>query len=569
MKNIEYINYPNPNFIRKNMESLDGIWEFSLDGLSWRNINVPFAPQSELSGIQYTDFIHNCFYKKRFNLQNKDTGVVINFGAVDYETKVFVNGKFVGSHTGGYTPFSFDITEYVSEGDNLLELHVMDELKNVPTGKQSFKKQSFGCFYTRVTGIWQSVWMEFVPKNRIKSVKFYPNIDACSVLVKANLLGEGEFKIKILYDGKIVGEGIKQANNEIELNILLKEKHLWKVGKGNLYDVELEFCSDIVYSYFGLRNVKYQGFDFLINGEKYYQKLVLCQGYYKDGVYTPSNIDLVKQDILNSLELGFNGIRPHQKVFDPRFLYICDQMGVMLWGEFPSWGINYTNTESLEVFLKEWNAVIDRDFNHPSIILWCPLNEVWYDLFDNRARDVKYIDAVYEFTKKIDETRPCVDVSGGHHGKQTDLYDFHCYEDVDKLEYYLMKLQEEGILDVPLLYCKEDGFRYTDGLPVNLSEFGGFSLGLLKDEAVETINEGAVQSESNWGYGEGTTDGEAFVEKYEKLMNVIRKCKKLSGFCYTQLYDIEQEQNGFFTYERVNKLTKEQTEKIKRANDSI
>lgn len=548
-------------------ELMDG-WLFSLNGKDFSPIRVPFAPQTKLSGIGYKDFIPKCYYKKEFTCEKTDKRVILHFGAVDYETNVFINGTFVGSHRGGYTPFSFDITDALSPGANLLELEVFDDFKNIPSGKQSAKREAYGCFYTRTTGIWQPVWLEYVPEVHIEKFRFYPNVKDVAVKVELETSGKGDFEIEVLFEGRKVGSAKGMADKRATVIIPLKEKHLWAVGQGNLYDVALKFGEDVVHSYFGLREVAYRGFEFLLNGERIFQKLVLEQGYYADGGYTPRDLEAMQRDIDFAAELGFNGLRLHQKVFDPRYLYLCDRAGMMVWAEFPSWGIDYTNTASLPVFLAEWEKAMERDFNHPCIILWCPLNEVWDGKDKTEKRDIKYIDEVYAFTKAYDSTRPCVDVSGGHHGHKTDLYDFHSYEPPEALEGYLSKLEKDGQLYVPLLYNDDETeLRYRDGLPVHISEFGGIKIG-ADEHTVGTVNESAVQCTESWGYGKGALTEEDFVSRYKALVEVIYRCQKLSGFCYTQLYDVEQECNGFCTYERKDKLSKSCINRIRAINSA-
>ena len=567
MHNRKEIGYNPIQYRTPVTELMDG-WQFSLDGKVWRPIRVPYAPQTKLSGIGYRDFIPKCRYKKEFTCEKTDKRVILHFGAVDYETNVYVNGVHVGSHRGGYTPFFFDITDQVTDAQNLLELEVFDDYKNVPSGKQSAERETFGCFYSRTTGIWQPVWIEYVPEVHIEKFRFYPNIKDTAVRVELALAGRGEYSVEVFFEGRTVGYAKGVAGGNISVNISLLERHLWSVGQGNLYDVVLKFGGDVVHSYFGLREVAYRGFEFLLNGERIFQKLVLEQGYYADGGYTPRDLDAMQKDIDFAAELGFNGLRLHQKVFDPRYLYLCDKAGMMVWAEFPSWGIDYTNTESLPVFLAEWERAMERDFNHPCIILWCPLNEVWGGQDKTAKRDIKYIDEVYSFTKTYDSTRPCVDVSGGHHGHETDLYDFHSYEPPEVLEGYLKKLELEGELQVPLLYSEDEKeLRYRDGLPVHISEFGGIALGDC-DGKVAAVNECAVACKENWGYGKSALDEEEFVKRYEAYVSVIFGCRKLSGFCYTQLYDIEQECNGFRTYERKDKLSRNCIDRIRAINSA-
>lgn len=562
--------HPNPIFARDSYEDLNDQWLFAFPGKQWQPIRVPFCPQSALSGIGVTDFIRECRYKKIFFIPNKDKRIIIHFGAVDYQTTLFVNGRYAGMHIGGYTPFRFDITDFVNTGKNELELLVRDdETGHIARGKQSYKKQSFGCYYTRTTGIWQSVWLEYVPENHIENVRFYPNVAETSVKIDLRVKGEGVYRIDIFYKDLLVGSSRGKIAHRKKLKIRLSQRVLWEIGKGELYNVVIRYGEDMVHSYFGLREVCYDGYDFLLNGKKVFQKLVLDQGFYPDGIYTAPDADAMRKDIDLSLRLGFNGARLHQKVFDPYFLYLCDRAGYMVWGEFPSWGIDYADLDGLGQFLAEWNEVIDRDFNHPSIITWCPLNEVWESR--GKKRDVVFIDTVYEFTRKKDGTRPCVDVSGGHHGHKTDVYDFHNYETVDKLKGYLDKLQREDVLAVPILYDAKEKLRYKKGIPVNLSECGGFSFSVGGESAKETaaVNESEVSKESGWGYGKGETDGESFVRRYQELAELLFSYPKLSGFCYTQLYDVEQERNGFYHYDRSDKLTEKEKDMIKKINNKM
>ena len=568
---MELDNCFNPLFRRKNVTELKNGWLFSIDNKTWQNINVPFCPQSVLSGIGYTDFIPQCYYKNTFTINNKSEKTVLHFGAVDFCATVFLNDNCVAVHKGGFTPFEVDISDYIHQGENQLFVIVKDGQKGDAFGKQSYKKNSFGCFYTRTTGIWQPVWLEFIPNKHIKEFYFYPNVSECSVDVDLSVVKEGNYDIQVLFDGKVVGNANGNVIYRAKITIPLSEKHLWEVGDGKLYDVIIRYENDEVYTYFGLREVCYNGYDLHLNGKRVYQKLVLEQGYNPQGIYTTPNIEFMKRDIQSALDLGFNGLRLHQKVFEPYYLYLCDKMGVMVWGEFPSWGIDYSNVNSIGQFLNEWQEVIKRDFNHPSIVTWCPLNEVWGEWDDPRwARDVKTVELVYNYTKTVDSTRPCVDTSGGHHCANTDLFDFHCYEPLDQIKAVLDRLENQDVLECNLLYNKEENIKYQKGMPCNLSECGGYAF--TKQELLietDTVSESAIQSEESWGYGKSETDGNKFVQRYVDLISLIKQYKKLSGFCYTQLYDVEQEQNGFYNYDRSDKLTEEQKQIIKRINDEI
>lgn len=561
----------NPLFARDYDEVLDKNWKFSLDGKEWIDINVPYCPQSKLSGIECKERIEKCYYKNTFIISKESECVSLYFGAVDYLAVVYVNNNFVGHHVGGYTPFEIDITKQICKGDNLLYIEVFDLNKNIAFGKQTYKENSFGCFYTPTVGIWQPVQIRYTPSKKIKEFYFYPDIKNGGLEIDLLTSNIGHYCIEAFFEGEKVGEVSGEVAYRTKTFLALSNVVLWELGKGNLYDVIISFEEDIVYSYFGLREVKYEGYDFMLNGKKVFQKLVLDQGFYPDGIYTAPKEEIYKEDIKRSLDLGFNGARFHEKVFDPKKLYYCDEAGYIIWGEFPSWGIDYSNLAGVGQFIAEWEEALRRDFNHPSIITWCPLNEVWGSWEDSRnTRDVRNVDIIYNFTKKFDSTRPCVDTSGGHHGTNTDLFDFHMYSSAQELKNVLDKLENEDILEVPLLYCKNENIKYKKGLPVNLSEYGGIAF--IKDKTfneVETVNEGAVLSEESWGYGKGENNGDTFVERYSELTKLLFSYDKLSGFCYTQLYDVEQEQNGFYCYDRSDKLTKKQKEQIKRINSLI
>lgn len=568
MENL--LDYPNPLKRRTNTRLICGEYSFSRDGEKWSNINVPYCPESELSGVGYKDFIPLCYYKRKFMIGDiGDNRAILHFGAVNYYAEVFVGGAFVGSHKGGYTPFEFDITDFVRGGENELLVRVRTgDVYNSARGKQSYKKQSFGCFYTRVTGIWQPVWLEFAPKNRIRDFYFRPDLANSRVNVELLTYGKGNYRIRACYDGREVGSAAGEVAYKTALTLDLSETHLWREGEGNLYDVTIEYEGDEVRSYFGLRETRYDGMEYTLNGKPIFQRFVMDQGYYPGGVYTPRDPMEFAEDIERGKALGFNGVRLHQKLSDPRLLYLCDKAGYMAWGEYPSWGIDYSDLSHIGQFLAEWEEALRRDFNHPSIITWCPLNEVWGAWEEpDKIGDGRFAATVYDFTKRFDPDRPCVDVSGGVHGGKTDLFDFHSYEKLDDLQRYFRELDEEDRLEVPLLYCEKTDPRYRKGQPVAFSECGGIALAAEYATAeTSEVNRGAVLSESGWGYGKREKEGEEFVARYEKLITLVQSVKKLSGFCYTQLYDVEQEVNGFYRADRSDKLTESQKRRIREVN---
>lgn len=546
--------HPQPQMERTEWMNLNGEWDFEFDfgnsGIDRklyqntkldRKITVPFCPESSLSGVGHKDFIRAVWYHRTFSLTRKQLcgRVLLHFGAVDYECKVWINGREAGTHKGGYSSFCFDITGLVLEGENHICVYAGDDTISgrQPRGKQSSKYESWGCDYTRTTGIWQTVWMEFVPECYIERLQYYPNISEGTLTVKAVTHGSGTLSAQAFYEGRDCGN----AKAEVcacgaVLTLVLRELHLWGPGAGNLYDLELSFGDDKVHSYFGMREIRVQGEKILINKKSVFQRLVLDQGFYPDGIYTAPTEEALRQDILLSLNAGFNGARLHQKVFEPRFLYHCDKLGYLVWGEQASWGLDISSQAGLKHFLPEWMEVLERDFNHPSIIGWCPFNETWD--YNGRMQDNDLLSTVYHMTKLYDTTRPCIDTSGNYH-VITDIYDLHDYEQNPEIfaASYEGFAQGEELKDT-------HPHRQTPvkGIPVFISEYGG-----IKWDVENKI-------EKSWGYGQGPETEDEFIQRYRALTDVLLDNPHMFGFCYTQLYDVEQEVNGLYTYGRKPKF---------------
>lgn len=549
--------HPNPQFERQNWENLNGIWEFQIDKSNsgkdrelyksekyGSEILVPFCPESSLSGIGETDFLNSVWYKRTVCIKETDELVFLHIGACDYYTTVYVNGKEAGTHKGGYTSFAFDITDYVKAGENTVVINAQDDNRSgrQPRGKQSSLYYSNVCDYTRTTGIWQTVWVEYVPKIHIKNFKIYPDYANGKVTVRSLVTGSAELSVKVFYDNKEVGSAaVRNCGANADVTVELSEIHLWEVGNGRLYDLYLTYGKDEVKSYFGLRNVAIEGYNFMLNGKRVFQRTVLDQGYYPDGIYTAPTEEAIINDIQISLDAGFNGARLHQKIFEPRFLYHCDKMGYIVWGEHASWGLNHTDIAVLPTFLREWEEALERDFNHPSIIGWIPFNETW-DI-NGRNQDDELIELVYKTTKALDNTRPCIDTSGGFHVK-TDIFDFHDYEqDVDRFSKICDDLQNKGILNDQLERNPvQQGREIYNGEVSFASEYGGIKWDIENDNA------------DSWGYGDAPKTEEEFIERYKGLTEALLKNDKIIGFCYTQLYDVEQEKNGIYTYGRKPKF---------------
>ncbi|HLU21298.1 MAG TPA: glycoside hydrolase family 2 TIM barrel-domain containing protein [Bacillaceae bacterium] len=551
--------YPRPQFVRDDWKNLNGKWEFEIDhGNSGKDrklyeassladqINVPFCPESELSGIGYKDFMAAVWYRREFDIPEnwKDKRILLHFGAVDYETTVWINGKEAGKHRGGYTPFSFEITDLLKNGNNVLTVNAVDDNRSglQPRGKQSAGYYSAGCDYTRTTGIWQTVWLEAVPESYIKKAKYISNPKDSSVNIELEVDRKSEnlqVELTALYKGTEVGNRTLSVNGNLaQGDLIVSEVHLWEPGKPELYDLEITLLYngqpiDHVSSYFGMRTVSLRDKAIYINEKPVFQRLVLDQGFYPDGIYTAPSDEALKRDIELSMELGFNGARLHEKVFEPRFLYWADQMGYLVWGEHANWGLNITNAEGLSRFLPEWIEAVDRDFNSPALVGWCPFNETW-DL-NGTKQDDEVLRITYEVTKALDKTRPVIDTSGNFH-VVTDIFDIHDYEqDVEKFAEKFRAMGEGGEAYVTFPHRQ----RY-EGQPYFVSEYGGIWWQPGNDEG--------------WGYGNRPKSEEEFLERYKGLTETLLKNKAICAFCYTQLYDVEQEVNGLYTYERKAKF---------------
>jgi len=432
--------------IRDNWLNLNGLWEFQVDsslsgeerglhqeGDFSETINVPFSPESKLSGINQKDFLPCVWYRRRFHLPEgwKGKRIFLHFGAVDYKATVWINGEKVGTHRGGYVPFSLEISPLLRKEKNLVVVRALDDVRSnlQPSGKQSPKWKSYKCMYTRTTGIWQTVWLEAVPSTFIQSFRSYPDPDEGRVMFQVNIDGKTEgltLNAKTFASGKKVGERETSARDRVSFGVELSRIHPWEPDKPFLYDLEFSLKEgknhvDRVISYFGLRKIEIEGKKVLLNNKPIFQRLVLDQGFYPEGIYTAPTDEALRRDIELSLACGFNGARLHQKVFEPGFLYWADKLGYLVWGEYPNWGIDHSHPAALKIVLREWLKVIERDFNHPSIIGWCPFNET------PQSQDPELIRFIYLATKLMDPTRPVIDTSGYHH-VETDIYDCHNYE---------------------------------------------------------------------------------------------------------------------------------------------
>ncbi|MHA1884731.1 MAG: glycoside hydrolase family 2 protein, partial [Promethearchaeota archaeon] len=590
--------YPRPQFVRDdNWLNLNGEWGFTFDdsnvGLreKWykqvsstvfdEKIIVPFCFQSKLSGIEDTSFHEIIWYRREFKVPEIliEKRTLLHFGAVDYSCIVYLNGEYVGSHEGGYIGFSLDVTDFIEE-NNVLVVRVEDPSQDleIPRGKQYWKQNLERIFYPRVSGIWQTVWLEFVSsESYLKKIKITSNIEKAEIVVEFNIFGtdfsELSLLLEVLYNNQpISNENLKldflgklqetkfkpsrvflKTQDRFKLKIVIPkdELFLWDNEHPNLYDLTLKIRNDStgdiydsVKSYFGMRKISTSEIkpgsnkQVLLNNKPIYQKLFLVQGYWPDGLYTaPKDEDIIK-DIQYIMDFGFNGLRTHQKSFDPRFLYWCDKMGVLVWGEI---GNSFIFTVDSQMrLINQFVEEIERDYNHPSIITWVPINESWGVQGSRREfKRADYTRSLYHLIKSIDSTRLVVDDDGWWHTK-TDICTRHFYMDTK----YLPDDFEDEIKShrraAPKVYLKP--YKYTDE-PIIYSEIGGFGFDLHG-----TIDE-------KWGYGNLSETSDDLFEKILNLMGEFDKRKNwIHGFCYTELYDQFQEINGFLTFNREPKF---------------
>ena len=540
--------YPRPIMERSDWKNLNGLWNYAVINKGEHlpaefegQILVPFAIESSLSGVgKRINENQELVYQRSFEIPSawKGKQVLLHFGAVDWKTDVWVNDVKVGSHTGGFTPFSFDITAALSgKGNNQLVVKVWDPTDKGPQPRGKQVSNPEGIWYTPVSGIWQTVWLEWVPESYIEKVQYYPNLAEATLGIKAVVKGQGTLEAKAFYGGEPCGSvSAKSEDGTVTMTLPLSRLEKWEPGHGRLYDLTLTYGEDKVESYFGMREVRLDGEKFLINDKSVFHRLVLDQGFYPDGIYTAPTEEALVKDVELSMAAGFNGARLHQKVFEPLFLYHCDKAGYLVWGEQGCWGLDYSNPAALKYFLPEWMEALERDFNHPAIIGWCPFNETWD--YEGRRQDDSLLANVYKMTKLYDTTRPCIDTSGNYH-VVTDIYDLHNYEqDPAKFAATYESFKQGGDLE------DTHGYRQTPvkGIPTFISEYGGIK---WDEEGVE---------KDGWGYGAGPATKEEFLNRYKGLTDALLDNPHMFAFCYTQLYDVEQELNGLYTYERKPKF---------------
>ncbi len=574
-KSIPRSEYPRPQFVRESWLNLNGPWTCEIDaggsGLERHlqnsrgfdtAITVPFCPESVLSGVHRTDFIEHLWYHRKLLVPEewKNQRILLHFGAVDYECQGFIDGQEVGTHFGGSTSFTWDITDFTAPGrEHDFVLRVFDDVRGCiqPAGKQSVRYRSAECSYTRTTGIWQTVWMECVHPCGLERCEITPDLDGGAFVFRPFFLKETRertLEVTIRMGSKIVGKATVPGTGAVPFSVRLAEVRPWSPEDPFLYDIEYAVrCKgkkiDCAASYGGLRKIHIEGNRIFLNNKRIFLRLVLDQGFYRKGIWTaPSDRDL-KRDIELAMAAGFNGARLHQKVFEARYHYWADKLGYLTWGESPSWGVrafnygSWTSLRSLQSvlnFMHEWKEIVRQDYSYPSIITWVPCNENW--IRESGGFYSKLMTEIYDVTKQLDPTRPCIDASGYHHVK-TDLWTVHFYRDSAEA---LRKDLHPSDSPVPCLNPKLELKAYT-GQPFLNDEFGGFSYmpeGVVAKTAGDDWEDYVIYQRMKF------RTPQEYVDKIAEQVKVMMKMPGCSGFCFTQLTDIEQEQNGIYTYDR-------------------
>ena len=577
--------YPRPQFERAGWVNLNGTWDYIFDlvgsgiergyekAISFEGkITVPFCPESKLSGVGYTDFIPHMWYHRVLDIpagwQSKD--IVLNFGAGYNNAEIYLDGKFVMRHFGGSSSFSVDLTPFVEAGkQHHLVVYVSRDVRSTKqgAGKQCLHYASRACNYTRTTGIWQTVWLEAVDPQGLASVQIVADIDQNQLVVRPRFRRESGCKLQVeVRDGaKTVAKTNVIASNNAIAVLPLRNPKLWTPESPFLYDVIYRLIDpagnvlDEVKSYAGLRKVHIEGNKVFLNNRPYYQRLVLDQGFYPDGIWTAPSDEALRRDIELGKEAGFNGARLHQKAFEERYHYWADKLGYLTWGETACWGLDMNDIEAGRNFMTEWSELVIRDRNHPSIVIWTPMNEQFWP---DKINYPRLLADVYDLTKQLDPTRPVNDASGAVHVK-TDIWTIHCYEQDPAL--LKKKIYHDGEFykhlywpQVPVYNLGCNGLRdnvnyifpeYDGKMPFLVDEFGGIKWAADQQQQMDNNNE------QSWGYGDAPRTLDAFYARLEgQVKAVLDHHAQVWGYCYTQLTDVEQEQNGIYYYDRTPKF---------------
>lgn len=576
--------YPRPQFVRNNWENLNGAWDFAFDDAhcgeqeSWykdfkgnMTIQVPFTYETKMSGIQDETRHDQIWYRRSFQVDGsrlEKENYKLHFEGSDFITKVWVNGQYVGDHRGGYARFSFDITDVVRDGENELVVKVEDSFDmQQPRGKQRWIDKNFGCWYVQTTGIWKTVWSEYVPKISLKNVKMTPNLQEHSLEVEyevdapENIMGEDLLVVaSVSFKGVPVSKvitAVTAGHVETKIDVFLRNNNFglewgvrtWSPEEPDLYDVKFQLiyqgnAEDTVASYFAMREIRIDGSNILLNGHPIYQRLILDQGYWKDSHLTPPSEEALIEDIDKIHALGYNGLRKHQKIEDERFLYWCDVKGMLVWSEMAA-AYQYTDYAVSE-FVSEWMEIVKQNYNHPCIITWTPFNESWgVNQIETRKMEQHFTEAVYYLTKSLDKYRPVI-VNDGWEHTISDIITLHDYEEVgDVLKARYTECKDE-IMSTEVYHSSgksafANGYEYK-GQPVIISEYGGIAFN---------------NDDSGWGYGNKVNTKEEFIKRFDEITTAVKEIPYVCGFCYTQVSDVQQEINGMMDMERNFKVEPE------------
>lgn len=556
---------------------LNGRWQWAKDATaSWtspnqvvwdRTIVVPYAPETPDSGVGDTGFFKASWYRRKVSCPQLATGerLHLHFGAVDYQAKVWVNGALVAQHEGGYAPFSADITENIGTGEIEIVVRAFDDPHDMEKcrGKQDWLKDAHAIWYARTSGIWQTVWLETKPSNHIDTLHWSSSVDKWSVSLAATICGGDATAVRVTLSlgGKtLVADSYGINNGRVERTIALPDPGIadarnamtWHPDHPHLIDAKLETLDasgkvlDTVASYTALRSVGTHGDRFMLNGDVCRLRMALDQGYWEKTGLTAPNDAALKRDVELAKEAGFNAVRKHQKIEDPRFLNWADKLGLMVWEEMPS---PYSfSSLAVKRFSKEWMEALERDASHPCIVAWVPFNESWGvpDLPVSAAQR-NFVRGIYALTKAFDTSRPVISNSGWEavDGDIITVHDYDSnagsfgrrYEDSDAAFATLFDHLRPGGKALLL-----DGTTFQ-GKPILIDEMGGVQ---LRPEAERT-------GEGSWGYSEART-ADDLLEKYRQLVTLLRHHPRIAGFCWTQLTDTYQEANGLFTMDRKPKV---------------
>ncbi len=578
-------NHPRPQLTRYDWTDLCGAWQFAYDdddqGLDqgWvrkpevfdRTITVPFPPESAASGIGDPSFHPVVWYRRTFQARREQgKRLLLHFGAVDYRARVWVNGELVARHEGGHTPFTADITSALREEEQEVVVRAEDQPTDLtqPRGKQHWEERHRRIWYRRTTGIWQPVWLEPVPETHIAALRWTPDLGRGLLGLHVSLNEEPDrplaLRVRLSHGGSAFATDtyiLERAEARRDIGLALTgdnqdwETILWSPIWPNLVDAELTLLDgdqvlDEAQSYAGLRSVGFSNGRFLLNGLPFYLRLVLEQGYWPESQLAAPCPEALRREVELIKALGFNGVRIHQKVEDPRFLYWCDKLGLLVWGEMANAYV--FSPKAVGRLTREWMEVLERDYSHPCVVTWVPINESWgVPSLEHDPAQRNYVRSLYYLTKALDPTRPVIGNDGWQH-VASDVWGVHDYsldEQTIRERYGTPEALERTLYQVqPHYHTIVLPESHREGQPVVLTEFGGISYKPAKG--------------ASW-YGYGTVQSpDEFVAKYEEIVGTVLTCPTVAGFCYTQLTDTEQETNGLLTKDREPKLDVERVRRI-------